>query len=222
MPSIQHVDRGRGLFYKHRTSAVPLTWSCCLQVTSSCLLLSYVQQGHSLLCMLLVKSCSWRKSCLLAGGRMQKNFHIGKFFERARRRSLRLDITTRAIGVERSFLYCWFHGTTASLAHWVSRKASSNQELYFNRRACRKGSRWTADRCQISLQPCSNGGFTAMHAAIDSDYSWACAKLATSLCQWTLLVTCHQLSAKAQRAVLSLRLDIIAKMNARLPVMGSF
>ena len=35
---------------------------------------------------------------------MQKNFHIGKFFERARRRSLRLDITTRAIGVERSFL----------------------------------------------------------------------------------------------------------------------
>ena len=104
MPSIQHVDRGRGLFYKHRTSAVPLTWSCCLQVTSSCLLLSYVQQGHSLLCMLLVKSCSWRKSCLLAGGRMQKNFHIGKFFERARRRSLRLDITTRAIGVERSFL----------------------------------------------------------------------------------------------------------------------
>ena len=47
------------------------------------MLLSYVQQGHSLLCMLLVKSCSWRKSCLLAGGRMQKNFHIGKFFERA-------------------------------------------------------------------------------------------------------------------------------------------
>ena len=35
---------------------------------------------------------------------MQKNFHIGKFFERARRRSLRLDITTHAIGVERSFL----------------------------------------------------------------------------------------------------------------------
>ena len=35
---------------------------------------------------------------------MQKNFHIGKFFERARRRSLRLDITRRAIGVERSFL----------------------------------------------------------------------------------------------------------------------
>ena len=35
---------------------------------------------------------------------MQKNFHIGKFFERARRRSLHLDITTRAIGVERSFL----------------------------------------------------------------------------------------------------------------------
>ena len=35
---------------------------------------------------------------------MQKNFHIGKFFERARRRSLRLDITRRTIGVERSFL----------------------------------------------------------------------------------------------------------------------
>ena len=35
---------------------------------------------------------------------MQKNFHIGKFFGRARRRSLRLAITTRTIGVERSFL----------------------------------------------------------------------------------------------------------------------
>ena len=42
---------------------------------------------------------------------MQKNFHIGKFFERARRRSLRLDITRRAIGVERSFLL-WAPGST--------------------------------------------------------------------------------------------------------------
>ena len=43
---------------------------------------------------------------------MQKNFHIGKFFERARRWSLRLDITTRAIGVERSFLL-WAPGINA-------------------------------------------------------------------------------------------------------------
>ena len=35
---------------------------------------------------------------------MQKNFHIGKFFGHKRRRSLRLAITTRTIGVERSFL----------------------------------------------------------------------------------------------------------------------
>ena len=46
---------------------------------------------------------------------MQKNFHIGKFFERARRRSLRLDITRRAIGVERSFLL-WAPATIASLS----------------------------------------------------------------------------------------------------------
>ena len=46
---------------------------------------------------------------------MQKNFHIGKFFERARRRSLRLDITMRAIGVERSFLL-WAPGNCHTLA----------------------------------------------------------------------------------------------------------
>ena len=151
MPSIQHVDRGRSLFYKHRTSAVPLTWSCCLQVTSSCLLLSYVQQGHSLLCMLLVKSCSWRKSCLLAGGRMQKNFHIGKFFERARRRSLRLDITTRAIGVERSFLL-------SLTTYRVHKLPTPRTRLDNQGKACSKAESWAGPPHPRASSPVIGGG----------------------------------------------------------------
>ena len=50
------------------------------------------------------RSVQQKKHACNKHAHMQKNFHIGKFFGRVRRRSLRLAITTRKIGVERSFL----------------------------------------------------------------------------------------------------------------------
>ena len=46
----------------------------------------------------------WPRVCNFSMGDPLISLHIGKFFGRARRRSLRLAITTRTIGVERSFL----------------------------------------------------------------------------------------------------------------------